>query len=89
MIDSDYKPLRRPEAVVREEPTGVALYLPDREAAYSLNPTAYAIWLLCDGETTAEEMAAAVTELTGLDPEQAMSEVTATLAELSRAELVK
>ncbi|GIU91957.1 MAG: hypothetical protein KatS3mg011_0863 [Acidimicrobiia bacterium] len=53
-----------------------------------LNPSARAIWELCDGETTPAEMAAAVAAATGLDPQVALGQVEETLASFARLGLV-
>ena len=42
------------------------VYDPETSAVHLLNVTATAIWVLCDGETTPEEMVDAICELSGL-----------------------
>ena len=48
-----------------------------------LNDTALAIWDLCDGETTLEEMATAVVDLAGVSEDQARSDVVGVVSELA------
>lgn len=56
---------------------------------YSLNETAVALWELCDGQTTLDEMVEAVCLVCKVDREQALADLTRTLAELSRSELIE
>lgn len=51
-------------------------------ASVALNPTALALWELCDGQTAVDEMVAAVTELFGLAPERARADVVTALADM-------
>ena len=74
------RPTRRGETVSRGEETVV--YNVETGGLHALNPSALAIWELCDGETTGAEMAEAVTELAGLDPRAAQSDVSSTLEQL-------
>lgn len=81
-------PTRHGEAWVRRDAEETAVYNPDTGALHLLNPSALAIWELCDGSTTGEEMAGAVAELTELDLDRARVEVGVALDELSRQGLV-
>ena len=56
---------------------------------HRLNPTAYALWVLCDGETTAIEMADAVRSLFGIDGRTAMHDVAAALQRFDEEGLVQ
>jgi hypothetical protein len=47
-----------------------------------LNPTALALWELCDGETGVDEMVDAVAELFSLPSQQARSDVEAALGDM-------
>ncbi len=82
------RPRRVDEVTERREGSMVTVYHPLTGRAHALNPTAYAIWELCDGETLVEEMAAAVAGLAGLAPEEALGQVTRTLADLADARLI-
>lgn len=61
---------------------------PASGAVNELNDTALALWELCDGHTTATEMAEGVAALFGLQPAQADREVRRALAELDRCGLL-
>lgn len=53
-----------------------------------LNETALAIWDLCDGNTSVDEMVTAVVELTGLDTEHVTRDVAGVVGEFARLGLV-
>lgn len=67
----------------------VAVYDPDTETLTLMNPSAFAIWELCDGETSPEEMAQAVAELTGVDVARAHSDLEKGLTDLAALGLVR
>ena len=87
-------PRRKGELIQPEDSERWAVYEPSSDSLHALNESARAIWELCDGQTSPEEMARAITELTGVPLEQARSDVLATidtleslgLAEFSQAE---
>jgi len=80
------RPKRRGETVSRGEET--VLYNVETGGLHALNPSALAIWELCDGETTGAEMAEAVTELAGLDLRATQQDVVTTLEQLHSLGLV-
>jgi len=82
------KPLRHGQAWVRRGSDDTAVYNPDTATLHLLNPSALAIWELCDGETTVEEMAVAVSELARVSLDAAESDVSAALTQLENAGLV-
>jgi PqqD family protein of HPr-rel-A system len=82
------KPLRYGQAWVRRGSDDTAVYNPDTGTLHLLNPSALAIWELCDGETTVGEMTIAVSELTGASLDAAESDVSAALTQLENAGLV-
>lgn len=55
---------------------------------HRLNDTALALWRLCDGRTSPEEMAASVSELFAVDERQARADVQAALQALADARLI-
>ena len=57
-------------------------------SAARLNETALAIWDLCDGNTTIEEMIIAVVELCGDPPDVVRADVDKVLGDLSELGLV-
>ncbi|NND03063.1 MAG: PqqD family protein [Acidimicrobiia bacterium] len=81
------KPRRHGQAWVRRGSDDTAVYNPETGTLHVLNPSALAIWELCDGETTGREMAEAVAELTTLDLDAAASDVVAALSQLVSKEL--
>jgi len=81
-------PLRRGEVFREAGPEGTAIYEVDSDGLHVLNASALAIWELCDGQTTIDEMATAIAELTGLEIEVAATEVAATVDILSQLGLV-
>lgn len=56
---------------------------------HHLNPTAYALWVLCDGETAEAEMVDAVRTLFAIDLETATHDVTSALDRFDEAELIE
>lgn len=56
--------------------------------AVALNPTALALWELCDGDTTVGEMVDAVCELFAVDAEQARCDVESALAQMQAAGVI-
>lgn len=82
-------PTNHGEAWVRRHGDEVAVYDPDTETLTLMNPSAFAIWELCDGETSPEEMAQAVAELTGVDVDRAHSDLEKGLTDLAALGLVR
>jgi PqqD family protein of HPr-rel-A system len=82
------RPLRQGQAWVRRESDDAAVYNPDTGVLHLLNPSALAIWELCDGHTTVTEMIEAVAEVTDATEEVATTDVVATLEYLQEAGLV-
>lgn len=81
-------PRRRGELSGQATPNGWAVYEPETDSVHLLNETARAIWELCDGDTSPEEMAQAIAELTDVDLDQAQRDVERTLSELRALKLV-
>ena len=81
-------PTRRGQAWVRRGGDDTAVFNPETGALHLLNPSALAIWELCDGATTGQEMAGAIAELTALDIEAAAADVAVALSELERQGLI-
>lgn len=61
----------------------------DGRPLYSLNATAAALWELCDGETTVDEIVEAVCLVCKVEREQARADLTRTLSDLSRSNLIE
>lgn len=79
-------PRRREGLRVDAVPDGHALH--DGDDVHLLNETAFALWQLCDGNTSPEEMAASVCELFGEAGAVVLDDIDRTLVELSRRGLV-
>lgn len=84
----EVRPRRRGEAWVQRDGEQTAVYNPDTEELHLLNVSARAIWELCDGDTAPREMAEAISELTGLTPGLAWTDVTSTLDRLAELGLI-
>jgi hypothetical protein len=56
------RPIRREKVIERELEGELVLHDPDTERTVLLNPVSAAIWDLCDGEHTVEEIARCVAE---------------------------
>ncbi len=54
----------------------------------AMNPTALALWELCDGATTVGEMVDAVYDLFGISPDQARRDVEAAVVQMRNAGVV-
>lgn len=83
------KPLKRGEVWVRREGDQTAVYDPESGRLYALNASALALWELCDGETTAEEIAEALSELTGSGKSATRRQVIDTLEQLLDQSLIE
>lgn len=81
-------PRRRGEVVQSAGEDGWTIYEPETDSLHVLNTSAKAIWDLCDGQTSAEEMANAVAELTGLPEDSARLDVDLTLERLKESGLL-
>jgi hypothetical protein len=75
-------PRRRPQLRKCRHESETLLVDRDGRRVCGLNATALALWELCDGATSPEEMADAVAELCGLSPVRAIEDVRTALATL-------
>lgn len=82
------RPVRKPEVWLRQAGEENAVYNPATGSVFLLNETALAIWDLCDGETSPEEMVTAVVELTGMHPDVVTEDVERILGEFEEAGLL-
>lgn len=85
---ADALPTKVGEAWLRRDGDETAVFDPKSGRLYRLNDPALAIWEICDGTTTASEMAEALSELTGFDRERSMRQVVETLDSLLDQELI-
>jgi hypothetical protein len=84
----DGLPVRRTDVVLVDDGERSMLVAPDQDGTHVLNPTARAIWELCDGVTLPAEMVAAICEVFAVTPERAAADVDRTLEELTRVGLI-
>jgi hypothetical protein len=70
------------ECPVRDE---LLVYDPRRDRVVALNVSARAIWALCDGRHSAAAVAAALSEVLGLQPDALESDVGRAISELREA----
>jgi Coenzyme PQQ synthesis protein D (PqqD) len=82
------RPLRRSDVWVRQVNQENAIYDPQGGTVHLLNETALAIWQLCDGETSVEEMVGAICDLTGMHRDVVIEDVDRVLTEFGSAGLV-
>lgn len=81
-------PIRKPEAWLRQAGDENVIYDPETKVVHILNATATAIWVLCDGETTPEEMVDAICELSGLPREVVVEDVRRILLQFEEADIL-
>ncbi len=74
--------LRRSGIVERELPTELILYDPEGDRAFLLNRVSAAIWDMCDGRQSAEQMAAEIADLFAEASDTVLEDVTRTIARL-------
>ena len=84
----DGVPARRTDVVLVDDGERSMLVAPDQDGTHVLNPTARAIWELCDGVTLPAEMVAAICQVFAITPERASADVDRTLEELTRVGLI-
>lgn len=89
MVDTEQsRPLRTDGAAIMRRGEVTVLAPPDLGRRVALNPTALALWELCDGETTVEEMVEAICSLFAVAREQATADVQSALAQMRDAGVV-
>lgn len=82
-------PRRRADGELVEHGERSLLLVPGQDIAHVLNPTARALWDLCDGRTSPQEIAGAVCEVFDVDPHDAARDVAAALERLEAAGLLE
>jgi hypothetical protein len=68
---------------------GAVVQPPTEGPPVALNPTALALWELCDGQTAVEEMVAAVCALFELEPGRALTDVETALEDMRAAGVIR
>lgn len=82
-------PRRDPDIRIHTSDVEAVLTNPATGSVYRLNPTALAVWELCDGQTTLEEAASALAELTDQSPQEITQDIRRTVDELTELGLVR
>ena len=82
------RPLRRTEVWLRQADDENVVVDRATGGVHVLNSTAFALWILCDGETEPAEVINAVCELTSLPKEVVEEDVLRTFEDLERAQLI-
>jgi hypothetical protein len=82
------RPVRKPEVWVRQAGQENAVYAPGSSEVYVMNETALAIWQLCDGVTSPQEMVDAICEISDMHPDVVEEDVTRILADFELAGLI-
>ena len=81
-------PVRRSEIRLTDEESRSVLIDTDSGATHVLNPTARAIWELCDGNTTLDELVDAICQVFSVPHSVAERDVAEALARLEEVGLV-
>jgi hypothetical protein len=81
-------PTRKPQVWLRQTDKENAVFDPETDVVHLMNATATAIWVLCDGETTPEEMVDAICELSGLPREVVVEDVRRILLQFEEADIL-
>ena len=88
MPDATRRPCRLPGTSLEQRGDHVIVFDADRNVMLALNQSAAALWELCDGSTTIEEMVLAICEVSATPADRARDDVERTLAEFERAGLL-
>jgi hypothetical protein len=83
------RPLRSTEVWLRQAADENVVVDRATGAVHVLNSTAFALWVLCDGDTEPDEVIDAVCHLTGLPREVVEEDVLRTFADLEQAQLIR
>jgi hypothetical protein len=86
--DRERLPRRRNDVELRDDGHDTWLVSNETHATHRLNPTARAIWELCDGTTTLDELAGAICEIFDVPRDVAISDVREVVDQFSAADLV-
>jgi hypothetical protein len=84
----DRLPRRRDDVLLHDDDTRSVLAVPDQDVTHVLNPTARAVWEMCDGTTTLDELADAICEVFSVSRTEAVIDVAAVIEQLVAADLV-
>lgn len=82
------KPKRLPGLRVKEVEEEILIFKPETGEAFLLNPTASAIFELCDGERTVSSIISTILSLVEADPEKVQADVMKALEEMEQKGLI-
>ena len=85
---SGLRPTRIGEAWIRRDGDETAVFNRSSGHLIHLNPTALAIWEMCDGETEVVEIVDAIVELSGRPRSTVLAEVESTIKSLEELDLI-
>jgi hypothetical protein len=85
---NDRLPRRRADVELHEDGAQTRLFSPGSGGAHELNPTARAIWELCDGTVTVAELVDAIRQVFNVPAATARGDVEAVIDQLEAADLV-
>ena len=88
MSGATVRPRQAPGTRLKRRGDQVLLSDADRTLTLAVNESAAALWQLCDGTTTIEEMVTAICEVSALSLDRARDDVRKTLAEFERSGLI-
>ena len=86
--DAKVRPCQLPGTRVEQRAGRVVIGDADQKVMLAVNASAAALWELCDGNTTIEEMVMAICQVSSLPADRARDDVERTLAEFQRAGLL-
>jgi hypothetical protein len=84
----DRLPQRRADVFLADDNTRSVVIDPTSDVPHVLNPTARAIWELCDGATTIEEAAGAICQVFSVSQDEAVAGVIAVVDQFAAANLL-
>ena len=82
-------PRRQPNVQLRGEGAEACLVVSSTGVKHVVNPTARAIWELCDGTTTVDELVSVICQLFDVSRTTAAADVRQVIEELEHAGLVR
>lgn len=83
------RPRRTDDSSLHRLDEGAVLWRDQPLEAVTLNPTALALWELCDGQTSVDEMVTAVCAVFAIEPARARADVEVALAEMRAAGMLR
>jgi PqqD family protein of HPr-rel-A system len=84
-----YRPRKRAGVLALDMGDGVVIYNDHSNLVHHLNPSAGLVWQLCDGDATAAQLAAEISEELGLDRAQVDAMVDSAIEELDALGLIE